>query len=56
MILYLEWYAWWCLACACVGDGDGAGLMELEEERPSEWREPVDWYMLAMERLKKVGL
>ena len=46
----------WCLpawcACACVGDGeDGEGLIELEEW-PSECSEPVDWYMLATERLE----
>ena len=35
---------WW------VGDGEGAGLIELEEW-PSEWREPVDWY-IAERRLK----
>ena len=29
---------WW------VGDGEGAGLIELDEW-PSEWREPVDWYI-----------
>ena len=36
-----------------MGEGDdGAGLIELEEW-PSEWSEPVDWYMLATERLKE---
>ena len=26
----------------CVGDGEGAGLIELDDW-PSEWRDPVDW-------------
>lgn len=34
----------------CVGEGEGAGLMELEDW-PSEWREPVDWYMPPERRL-----
>ena len=30
-----------------VGDGEGAGLMELEE-CPSECNEPVDWYIVDL--------
>ena len=37
-----------CAWCAWVGEGEGAGLEW--EERPSEWSEPVLWYMLAAER------
>ena len=34
-----------------MGEGEGAGLMELEDW-PSEWREPVDWYMPPDRRLQ----
>ena len=30
-----------------VGEGEGAGLMELEEW-PSECNEPVDWYIVDL--------
>ena len=31
-----------------VGEGEGAGLMELEEW-PSECNEPVDWYIVDLQ-------
>ena len=34
-----------------VGEGEGAGLMELEEW-PSECNEPVDWYIVDLQMVK----
>ena len=34
-----------------VGEGEGAGLMELEEW-PSECNEPVDWYIVDLQMVR----